>query len=322
MSDADINLSGINLTSNANERGRADAGIHKTTIIIIVGIFVVAVLGGGYFYYRNVYQPKIYTRALVPLYESAGLLGGETALSGATPRGPINPLDYAGAAEHIATRAKKLHTARTEIATVKPPNAALAEFHASLLEVFDLAVRASKEAEERAQFFAKLLVLKEEMNSLRTIVSTPQANIHIVGDLKEAWLPHLRAARTTGTDAFSKKIRAWGTSDAAIATIITLWDETAPDIDFLIETLGTFQNSVRVEEFGTLLTPEQSTRGEKGFRRIEQLIEIIGNLTTAQSAQTLLDISTVSGETQAAFSEKVYQTYREFEELKRRYLPS
>ncbi len=319
MSVDEINVSDLNLSSSPSGGGGQQTRVHKTTIIIVVGLFVMAALGGGSFYYRGIYQPRVYVQTIVPLYENAGLLGSETGADAVT-RGPSDPLDYIGAAEAIAARAQTLNAARAEIAKVEPPMRKLAFFHAELLEVFDLAVRANEEAEERAQFLAKLLALKEELGALREVVSEPQQNIHTIGDLKEAWLPHLRAARTTGTEAFTDTIRTGGKDDAALVALSTSWDEVGPAIDFLVETLDAFRSTTRVEEFGTLLTPEQNTRGEKGFRHIEQLIELIDDLTTSRSAQSLLDSNTVSGEEQVALSEKAFATYRELEELKRHYL--
>ncbi|MDP3734823.1 MAG: hypothetical protein Q8R39_00115 [bacterium] len=322
MSVDEINLSGLDLAPNAAERSSDGTPIHKTTIITVVALFVLAALGGGYFYYRSIYQPRVYVQTIVPLYESAGLLGSEAPGEPAL-QGPSGPLDYTGAAEAIAARARKLTAARAEIATLEPPNAKLAGFHAALLDVLDRAAAASAEAETHARFFEKLLKLKEELGAIHETVSTPeqQQSIRTVGGLSDAWVPHFTKAKTVGADAFNVKIRALGKDDTQIAGIVTLWDEIVADIDFFIELFGSLRPETRLENLQTVLTPAQNSRGEKSFGHFEELIRQIDALTAALSATVVLDLGVSLGEDDIELSEKAYQTYRALEDLKRRYLP-
>jgi hypothetical protein len=321
MSADEINLSGLALAPQGAKQGGGSSRVSKTTILIIAAVFVLAALGGGYYYYRSIYQPRVYVRAIAPLYESAGLLGSETATR-AAPKGPADPLDYAGAAEAIAARARSMSAARAEIVAVKPPNANLADFHRGLIEVIDLTLAASAEAEEHARFLAALLLLKQEFAALKEFVQSPESrlNVRTVGDLKNAWLPHFNEAKSIGTEAFSEKARSWGTSDASFAELTALWDKVTTDIDFFVSMLGSMSASVRLEDFGSRLTKKQNERGEEGFRNFEKIIEDIDGFTRARSATAIMDIGASPGRTGIVLSEKAFATLQALEELKRRHL--
>ncbi len=318
MSADEINLSGIKLVPNAAETA-AGGRVRKTTILIVVALFVLAALGGGYFYYRNVYQPKVYTRSLLPIYNRSGLIGSENA---STPVTQVqNALNYTGAADSLAARAATMKSARTAIVALVPPRK-LEALQTDLLEVIDLAVSASAEAEERARFFVELLTLKAEIGALHDIIESQEQRqtIRTVGNLRDAWMPHLRAAKSVGADAFSEKVSAWGKSDAQLGEVVTLWESVAPDLDFFIELLNAAKAATPLERFTATLTPAQNARGEKGFKNFEKFIELVDTLTTARSASALLDISSIGGASAIDLTEKAYALYREVEELKRRHI--
>ncbi|MEK7516193.1 MAG: hypothetical protein AAB562_01200, partial [Patescibacteria group bacterium] len=168
----------------------------------------------------------------------------------------------------------------------------------------------------------KLLLLKAELGSLKEIAQSAdnRSTIRTVGDLKNAWQPHLGEAKRIGTEAFSEKVRAWTASDAILAELTALWDKVTLDIDFLTTMLGSMSAPTHLEDFGSRLTPAQNARGEEGFRNFEKIIEGIDAFTRTRSALILLDISATPSGPGVELSEKAFAVFQEIEELKRRYL--
>jgi len=286
----------------------------KTGVILSILFILIAAAGGGYFYYTQWHQPKEYARAIIPLYDRVGL----SASSSGTEQ-LKNSLDYSGGAELLRNEKAKLKDVRSQISLVVPPKK-FTNFHQDFIKSIDLAIRATEEAELRADFFANILVLKNELSKIKESIEEQQKNIRLVRDLRNSWLPHFSETKAIARKAFSEKVLERKSTDKTIEEIRSRWDETEKGIDFITSILNSMKADLPVERISSVLKPEQNQKAEEGMRNVEKFLEFIGPKLTENSAYKIIDLQSYSDASQVELSEMSYRIYLEIEDLKRKYL--
>lgn len=293
------------------------------TKIVIIAVLAVAVLavGGGSFYYFQIYRPAQYARAIIGIYDRATTEGrtyGEETLN--------DGADYAGALEAIQHQRSLAERVRTELASRAPPPA-MASISKTFEEFLELNFSAFADTEPKAEFFKTAADFQAEMKKFTAVIQPPSQPAGpgpvrlpaapTAGEVKAVWEETIPAMQLLGDALFKREVR--GLAEPSYIELEAAWKKAGPGLPVLLNIIRKIKPQERINAVPDYLSKVELTRTEEAFTDIGKFLDLLESALGKASAFDL--VSFRSFPRQAELSERNFRLLQTIEGLRRDYGP-
>ncbi|OHA09444.1 MAG: hypothetical protein A3B37_01945 [Candidatus Sungbacteria bacterium RIFCSPLOWO2_01_FULL_59_16] len=291
----------------------------KTIVIILLAMAVLAV-GGGSFYYFQIYRPTQYARAIIRIYDAAmaeGRAYGTSALK--------DSADYAGARDVIRKQRLLAEQVKGELALLDSPPA-MTGVSRTFKEFLELNLAALAETEPRAEFLAAAADFRAEMKKFTAVLqpelpSAPSGaparppTPPTAGAVRLVWeeaIPHLQSFGS----ALVRKEPS-GLVDPSFTDLRQAWQKAEPGLSVLLAIIRKLNPQSSIATVPQNVSPEELKRSEAAFADLGILSNLIERVLDKANATDLLSFRTFPR--QAELSERAFELYQTTENLRKRY---
>ena len=298
------------------ERGRRT----KIVIIVFLAIAVLAV-GGGSFYYFQIYQPTRYARAVIRIYDAMmaeGMTSGRGALR--------DDADYAGALDVVRKQRLLAEQIKGELALLKPPPT-MADSARAFENFLDMNLAAVASAELQATFFKTAADFRAEMKKITAAIqpeSQPTGAGQVrpppaptAGAVRAVWEEAIPRLQSLGNALFTKAVS--GFSEPSYAELAAAWQKAGPGLPFLLDVIRKINPEARLNTIPENLSKAELDRSGAAFGDIGKFSDLLNTALSKASAIDLLSLRAFSQ--QAELSELNFQLMQTVEGLRGDYGP-
>ena len=292
----------------------------KTAIIATLAVSVLAI-GGGSFYYFQIYLPAQYARAVIGIYDSAIAKGSSAGTAAAS-----DAADYAGALEAIRSQRLLAERVRSELASLDPP-AAMASISKTFEEFLELNLASLADTEPKAEFFKVAAELQAEMKKFTAVINpgTQPAgagparppSAPTAGAVREVWEVTVPRMQSLGETLFTKEII--GLSDPNYAELKAAWEKAGSGLPFLLGIIRKIHPRAGINTVPENLSKAELDRAETAFADVGKFSELLSNALAKASALDLLSFRQFPR--QAELSERTFKLMQTIDGLRRDYGP-
>ncbi|MBI1975043.1 MAG: hypothetical protein HYS57_01630 [Parcubacteria group bacterium] len=281
----------------------------KTLLIIALTLAVVGVGGGGYYYFE-VYQPKQYAASLLSLYqglESVGLQPDTSSLQGAA--------DYETAFKVLRERLDLVESIQGELKKIMVPKR-MAKIHEEFTEYIDLTIAQHAQALKLADFMKKANTLIEALTGVFQGEPTVGRNA-TMGDLRKLLDERIPKAQNAGVELFREEVKDLATS--SYSKLQMLWEGGSPAFDTVLKRVRSVNSSLPMSQVGNLFSPSEIKQLEGYTKKLQALHADLGTLVQLYSAYEVLAFRYFPDISPQEASERSIRFYNVVQDLKQRY---
>lgn len=283
--------------------------MFKTFLIIFLLSAAIAIGGGG-FYYFEVYQPRDYAVSLLALYhkiESKGLQPEASLLSGAA--------DYENAFKVLNGRISMLESIKKDIAAIQAPKR-MENYQKEFSEYVDFALP----RHERAAILGLFVKAASDLHtSIQAVYGggEDREKIKTIGDLQKLWEEHIAKIKSASGEMFRKEIKEL--EKPSFSELKILWDGASPGFDLIFKKIKTFNPKTPLTQVGNAFSPAEQKRLNAYAKNSEKLLKELEALTQKYSAYDLLTLRHFPDATPQEASERALKFYQVIQKLKEQY---
>ena len=292
----------------------------KTAAIVLLALAVVAVGGGGIYYFQF-YRPKVYARAVIRLYDAA-MTEGRTAGT----EGVKNEADFSGARATVQKQEALARRVQSDLLTLDPP-AGLRNSHETYLGFIELNLAALADARPKAEFFAAAADFRAEMQkTARAIQPEPQPPASpgtpvpmpqppSVSDVQRVWEEAIPRLQRLGGDLLRVEITS--ITEPTFAELRTAWSKAEPALPVLLAFIRKLDPRVSLATVQERVAPAELKQAGTAFEDLGKFGNLVEKTLESSNAPDLLAFRTFPR--QAELSERAYRLLQTTEDLRRRY---
>ena len=281
------------------------------TIFIIMLLVTAISIGGGSYYYFEMYQPRAYSVSVLSLYqklENAGLQPDTSSLKGAT--------DYESALKVLDDRIGMLTSIKREVSGIKAPRR-MVNFHEEFRGHIDFMLSQHEHAGRLG------VVVKNANDVQRTIValqsneSSPiQEKNAVVGDFQKMLGERVSHIQTSAKVFFSEEEKE--PIKPSFSELKSLWDGASPGFDLVLRKLHALNPRLPISQVNNMFTSFEQKQLEGYNRKIEEFSKAIEDVVKQYSAYDLVAFRYYPNSTPTEASERALRFYQIMQDLKQK----
>lgn len=285
--------------------------MSKTILIVILALAVFGI-GGGSYYYFEIYQPQQYAESLLSFYQrlqSIGLEPDTSSLKDAT--------DYEAALGVLEARIPILESLKSELSGIKTPGR-MANFHNEFSSYLDFALAQHKQAARLGVFIKNANTVLEAVTALKN-QDSPQINEEnaTVGDFQRVLGERFSKIQNSAEALFRDEVTE--STQPSFSELKSIWEGASPGIDLFSKKLNALNPRLPVSQIGNLFTPLETQKFQGYTKKLEEFLKAIENLVKQYSAYDLLAFRHFPDATPQESSERALNFYQTIQKLKEQY---
>lgn len=284
--------------------------MFKTFLIIFLVTAVLAVGGGG-FYYFEIYQPQTYASTLFSLYqklENIGLQPHTSSLKDAT--------DYENALTILKERIAVLESIQNEFARIHAPKR-MAHIKKEFADYLDFTHAQHAHAIPLVSFVKGANELHDMMKDMSSDHVAGQNQIITIGDLQKVWEDRFPKIQTLAEQMFSKETT--GLTNPSFSELKILWENANPALDLMLKKIKTAHPNLPLNQAENIFTPSESQQLAKNLTDLEEFIKKLEALLKQYSAYDLLSFRYSPDVSPTESSNRALTFYQIMQKLKEKY---
>lgn len=283
----------------------------KTFFIIFLVLAVIGIGGGG-FYYFEIYQPREYAASALSLYqklESAGLQPDTSSLAGAA--------DYESALQVLDGRIKMLESVQKDLVTIKTPKQ-LENYQKEFSEYIDFTLAQHKQAVRFGVFIKNANTVRTAMTALQHQDSSPiDEKNATVGDFQRVLGERFSKIQDSAEMLFRDEITE--STKPSFFGLKSLWKDASPGLDLFFKKLNALNPHLSVNRIGNMFTPLEAQKFQGYTKKLEEFSKEIEDLAKQYSAYDLLIFRYFPDVSPAEANERTLKFYQVIQKLKEQY---
>lgn len=279
--------------------------------LILFLILAILAVGGGSFYYFEIYQPRTYVTLLLSLYqklEQRGLQPNTSSLKDAA--------DYESALKVLEERIHLLQALQDELTRIQAPKR-MADIKKEFADYLVFTQTQHVHAMQLASFLRQANELQDAIKQTYGGLASEQHKVTTMGDLQTFWGEHIPRMRTIAEKFFSKEITA--STSPSFAELKSLWGNASPAFDLVLKKVKTVNPDLPIGQAGNLFTPVENKQLEKYSKYLEEFTKKLEVLIKHYSAYDLLTFRDFPSTSSPQASERSLEFYQTIQQLKEQY---
>lgn len=281
------------------------------TFLIIFLILAVFAVGGGGFYYFEIYQPQTYAALLLSLYQKLEHIGLQPDTSSLK-----NKADYENTLTILEKRIGLLESIQNELARAQAPKR-MESIKKEFADYVSSMQAQHVHAIQLASFITKGSELQNAIKSVYDNHALEQNNIKTVGDLQTFLGPRIDRIQTAATQLFNKEITE--RTNPSFAELSSLWKNASPIFDVIFKKIKTMSPNLPMSLARNLSTPSEAEQINAYNKHLEEFIKKLEHLITQYSAYDILVFHDSSHISSTEASERALEFYQRIQTLKEQY---
>lgn len=281
----------------------------KTFLILFLVLSVLAV-GGGSFYYFEIYQPQTYVTLILSLYQKLENIGFQ-------PNTPSlkNETDYEHALKVLEERINLLGSIQGELAQIHTPKRMI-NVKKQFANYLDFVQAQHTHARRLTSFVGHAYQLQ---NAIQEIHGDPTLTQKIVtvGDFQKFWGEHVSNIKTLAGHMFNEEVTEL--TNPSFIELRLLWEKAGPAFDLVLKKMKAANPNIPVSQVGNIFTPAEVKQLDQYSKHLEDFIKKLEALIKKYSAYDLLAFRYFPDVSQAESSERVLTFYQIMQKLKEQY---
>lgn len=280
------------------------------TILIIFLVLAAIAIGGGSFYYFEIYQPTNYAVSLLSLYqklEGNGLQPDTSLLKGGA--------DYAGALKILEERTSSFKSIKGELSQIPAPKR-MANFNKEFSAYLDFVIVQHSHGLKLAAFFEQAGELRELIAGIYG-ADLAKEKIVTVGNLQKLWGERIPKTVSTGKVLFREEIMEF--TSPSFSELKLLWEGAAPAFDIVLKRINLTNPRLLISQGIDIFTPAEMKQLEVHTKKLEEFTKQLDALLKKYSAHDLLAFRYFPDVSSTESSERVLKFYQSIQTLKEQY---
>lgn len=284
--------------------------MFKTCLILFLILAVFAVGGGG-FYYFEIYQPRTYAALLLSLYhklERVGLQPDASSLQDKT--------DYKNALNILEERINVLESIQGELVHIQPPKR-MADIQKEFTDYLAFTRVQHAHAVQLVSFIKEASELHNAIKSIYGGSTSEQNEIVTMGDLQKKLNERIPPIQIIAEKMFNKEII--GLTNPSFAELRVLWENGNPIFDIMLTRTKAINQHTPLSQIGNLFTPLEEKKIAIYNKNVEEFIKKLGDLIKQHSTYDLLAFRDFPNVSSIEVSERALRFYQTIQTLKESY---
>lgn len=277
---------------------------QKGSILIwlIVAFLIISLLGGGLYYYLEIYSPAQYAKEAVPIVSEIG----KQVFQGSSN---INQKDYKDALYTLVKRQGILDEARNQLSKFKPVPRKMKQFNEDVKWGLEYFLVANTEAQKRAAFLADLL----EINLIFKPEKPPfDVKTALVREYQKYYEDQIPRAKSLGSQIFGRE--AVSLEGVTFDQLKDSWQEV--DLDLILE--NTLAQDPNQSFSGYTAVPPTSLQ-QQAIEKLISFGRLVDDTFSKNTVSDILSYRYYAGASKEGFDERSQRIEATLEELKKRY---
>lgn len=282
----------------------------KTFLILFLVLAVLAV-GGGSFYYFEIYQPQTYATLILSLYQKLENIGFQ-------PNTPSlkNETDYEHALRVLEERINLLGSIQGELTQIYTPKRMI-NVKKEFANYLDLAQAQHTHARRLTSFVGHAYQLQNAIQEIHGDPALTQKNIVTMGDFQKFWSERVSNIKTLATQMFNEEITEL--TNPSFIELHLLWGNASSAFDLVLKKMKAANPNIPVSQVGNIFTPAEVKQLDQYSKHLEDFIKKLEALIKKYSAYDLLAFRYFPDVSQAESSERILTFYQIMQKLKEQY---
>lgn len=281
------------------------------TFLILFLILAILAVGGGSFYYFEIYQPRIYVTLLLSLYqklEQRGLQPNTSSLKDAA--------DYESALKILEERIRLLQALQDELTRIQAPKR-MADIEKEFADYLAFTQTQHVHAIPLASFIKEASELQDAIKNASGGFTPEHNKVVTMGDFQtflDERIPHIQ---TVATKLFSKEITEL--TSPSFSELKSLWQNASPTFDIVLKKVKGANPKLSMSQGGDLFTPQETKQLNTYNKNLEEFVKKLEVLVKQYSAYDLLTFHGIPNISSMETSERALEFYQTIQALKKQY---
>lgn len=282
------------------------------TFLIVFLVIAILLVGGGSFYYFEIYQPRTYVASLLALYqqlEDVGLQPNTSSLKDAA--------DYAGGLAVLEKRIAVLESIQNELTRIHAPKR-MTHIKKEFADYLDFTHAQHAHATSLTTFVKGASELQDAIKDVSGGVVSEENKIVTIGDLQKFWGERIPKTKIIAEKLFSEELTEF--ANPSFAELKMLWEKTSPAFDMVLKKVKIVNQNLAINQIDNFFTPSETAQLNTYSQNLEEFIKQLGILIKRYSAYDLLTFRYFPDVSSTESSNRALTFYQMIQKLKGGYV--
>lgn len=270
------------------------------------------ILGGGGYWYLEIYSPVQYAKAATTLWEQF-----EFALTEDPELTAVNfndEKDYAGAMQILQRRLALAEKTRNELMALRPSRN-MKEIHTDFLFVLDGYRLVTDDAVRRASFFADAVALTKIFQPDSSLFNSETATMRQYQDYFTSVVPR---ATSAGDTLFKEDLPPLH-GDVSFIELKISWESVKPAFSTILSYILRHNPNMRMKGYSPIRPTQEETDAQNKLTTFGQMLDSVMRHNTTRGILSYSDIKNLGGITEEEFEARFKKLETAMENLKKKY---
>lgn len=281
------------------------------TFLIILLIFAVFAVGGGSFYYFEIYQPRTYASLILSLYHKLERVGLQPDTSSLKDKA-----DYENALTILEERINVLESMQDELMRIQVPKRML-DIQKEFTDYLVFTRAQHVHAIQLVSFIKEASKLQDATKGMYGSSDSEQNEIVTIGDLQKKLNERIPPIQTIAEKMFNKEVR--GLTKPSFTELKVLWENGNPIFDIMLKKIKAANQHTPLSQIGNFFAPLEEKQLAIYNKNIEEFIKKLGELITQHSVYDILAFRDFPNVSSTEVSERTLRFYQVIQTLKESY---
>lgn len=240
---------------------------------------VLILVGGGIYYYSEIYQPEKYAKAIIPIFEEL-----DSKIQTSQNQILKDSKDYQGAIKVLQDQQAFLEKTRDKLDSLKPPRK-MGQLHQDFQKALDLLIPASFDAQKITSFIIKA----NELYDILKPKDEPKDST--VGEFVKFWEDRIAQAKIVAADLFQEKPPK--ADMLQFDKLKSTWQETAEGYDAALNYLKRQDPNMLVSNVSEDSIPSEEKAKIRKVDKIDDFLPMLEDVARAD-AESLIKFSVIT----------------------------